>query len=61
MVAPLVLSVLLLLVVSGLVWAALTRERTDEFERFNRARAITSSWVPVPDAPPVEERGEHQR
>jgi hypothetical protein len=45
MVAPLVLSVLALLVVAGLVWAALTHERADETERFNRAREITTSWA----------------
>jgi hypothetical protein len=55
MLAPLVLSVLIVLVVGGLVWAAMTRERPDETERFNRARAITSSWAdPVagPEADP---------
>ena len=50
MLAPLVLSVLIVVVVAGLVWAAMTRERPDETERFNRARAITSSWAD-PEAP----------
>ena len=45
MLAPLALSVLIVAVVAGLVWAAMTRERPDETERFNRARAITSSWA----------------
>lgn len=45
MLAPLVLSVLIVVVVVGLVWAAMSRERPDETERFNRARAITSSWA----------------
>jgi hypothetical protein len=66
MVAPLVLSVLLLLLVSGLAWAVLSHERVDETERWNRAREITSSWADpsgqqqlahVPDA----ERSEQQR
>ena len=55
MLAPLVLSVLIVLVVAGLVWAAMTRERPDETERFNRARAITSSWADLeadPEADP---------
>lgn len=51
MLAPLALSVLIVLVVVGLVWAAMTRERPDETERFNRARAITSSWAD-PEADP---------
>jgi hypothetical protein len=45
MVAPLLLTVVLLLVVAGLAWLALTHERVDETDRFNRARLITSSWA----------------
>ena len=52
MLAPLVLSVLIVVVVVGLVWAAMSRERPDETERFNRARAITSSWAD-PQADPL--------
>jgi hypothetical protein len=58
MVAPLVLTVLLLLFVTGLVWVAFTHERTDETERFNRAREITSSWADpslTADPEPVQE------
>ena len=66
MVAPLVVSVLLLVLVAGLVWAVLAHERTDETERFNRAREITSSWagaepVLVPDDAPGHEQTDHQR
>ena len=54
MVAPLVLAVLLVVVVASLVWLVLVHERTDETERFHRAREITTSWaygdpVLVPD------------
>jgi hypothetical protein len=45
MVAPLLLIVVLLLVIAGLAWLALTHERVDETDRFNRARLITSSWA----------------
>ncbi len=41
-------TVLLLLaagVLAGLVWGVLRHERTDETDRFNRAREITSSWA----------------
>ena len=70
MVAPIVLSVLLLIVVAGLAWAVLSHERTDETERFNRAREITTSWadpsktedrVTVPDDTPADEHGDWQR
>ena len=71
MVAPLLLIVVLLLVIAGLAWLALTHERVDETDRFNRARLITSSWadkepsvwlgeerpVRVPDTEPTD----HQR
>jgi hypothetical protein len=45
MVAPLLLTIVLFLVVAGLAWLALTHERVDETDRFNRARLITSSWA----------------
>jgi hypothetical protein len=45
------------LVLCSLAWGVLRRERTDETERFHRAREITSSWAApgprfqtVPDA-----------
>jgi hypothetical protein len=40
-----VLLLLALAVLAGLGWGALRHERTDETERFNRAREITSSWA----------------
>jgi hypothetical protein len=45
MVAPLLMTVLALLVVAGIAWVALSRDRVDETARFNRAREITSSWA----------------
>ena len=53
MLATLVLSVLIVVVVVALVWAAMSRERPDETERFNRARAITSSWADPQADPPA--------
>ena len=42
---PTVLLLLALAVIAGLGWGVLRYERTDETERFNRAREITSSWA----------------
>lgn len=60
MVTPLVLLLVAVIVVV-LLWGVFRHERTDETERFNRAREITSSWAEpgphyqtVPDAPADE-------
>ncbi len=42
---PTVLLLLALSVIAGLGWGVLRYERSDETERFNRAREITSSWA----------------
>jgi hypothetical protein len=39
------LAVLAALVVGGLVWLVLRRERLDDGQRFSKAREITSSWA----------------
>jgi hypothetical protein len=66
MLAPIVFSVLLITVVAGLAWAVLTHERTDETERFNRARELTTSWADPsktqePALVPDDERDGQQR
>jgi len=43
--ATLALSAIAVLVVLGLGWGVLRRERSDETERFHRASEITSSWA----------------
>jgi hypothetical protein len=45
MAPTLALCALALVVVIGLAWSVLVRERTDETERFHRASEITSSWA----------------
>jgi hypothetical protein len=56
-----VLLLLALAVVAALGWGVLRHERSDETERFNRAREITTSWAePGPHlqtVPAWDERG----
>ena len=53
MVPTVLLSVAIVVVVLGLLWAVLRRDHVDETERFHRASQITSSWAaPGPSTHP---------